>query len=283
MRILILRCLSFCLPVVLSSCFGPPLPEIPKTLPPSASATEPPAWESADIVAPERTAAPRVTRPYLDKGLRDISMGTGFFVSADGRLLTNNHVVAGCEGVSVETTDGAEILAEVQVTDPGTDLALVHVDSPAPAVGAFREKVRMDGRRVAVIGYPSRGLPRIRPTLVPAALIGPVTPDGRRFMLQGDIRPGNSGGPILDDNALVVGVVYGKINSVLVFQNTGRNVDDIGFAITNEAALSFLAKNGVQARTEAYDRTRDETALFDDGRRFIARVICWGHPGNSGH
>ncbi|MDR3439955.1 serine protease [Telmatospirillum sp.] len=211
----------------------------------------------------------------MDRGLHTIGMGSGFFVRNDARLLTNKHVVEKCAAVSVETADGNEALATVLAIAPESDLALIKVDAAAPAVATFREKVRMDGHRAVVIGYPSHGLPRIKPTLVPAALMGPVSMDGQRFVLQGDIRPGNSGGPVLDESGLVVGVVFGKINTVAVYQNTGRNVEDIGFAITNETALTFLAHNGITVATATNGPKLDDDTLFEDGRKFIARVVCW--------
>lgn len=255
-----------------AGCAGD-LPEIPKALPGSAVAAQSPSTERpAPLV---HTASPRATQIYVDQGLREVSAGTGFFVRQDARLLTNNHVVGKCDAVSVEIAGGSEALAKVIATDAPDDLALLRADISPPAVAIFREKVRMDGRRAFIIGYPSHGLPRIKPALTTAALVGPVLPDGRRFILKGELHPGNSGGPVLDESALVVGVVFGKINSEVVYQNTGRTIDDIGFAITNETALAFLAENGVAAATATGAQRQNNDALFEGSSQIVARVVCW--------
>jgi len=282
---MMIRCRSsrFCCllaTVFLAGCGASALPEIPKALPPAP----PGAVAAADgpATSPDRPAPvahhpiqPNPTEAYVNKGLRDSGMGTGFFVRSDGSLLTNNHVVSTCEAVSIETTDGKESLATVVSYDAGHDLALLKADTAAPAVARFRAKVRLDGRHGVLVGYPSRGLPRIRPTLLSAALTGPVSPDGTHFSLKADVRPGNSGGPVLDDSALVVGVVFGKINSVLVYQNTGKTIDDVGFAISNDIVLAFLTQHGIATTVTDDAIPKTDDVLFDEGRQFVVRVLCW--------
>jgi S1-C subfamily serine protease len=211
--------------------------------------------------------------------LRQVGGGTGFFIQPDGHLLTNNHVASQCEALSVEAADGTEALARLEAASPADDLALLQTGLSIPQVAVFEENVSLDGRPAAVIGYPSHGLQRITPTLVWGSLAGPMTHDGHRFAFAADVHPGNSGGPIVDQRGLVVGVVFAKINAVAVFQNTGRSADQIGFGINNETTLAFLASHGVTVATAGRGPKLADDSLFAQSRPFIARVLCWRSQG----
>lgn len=268
------------LPLSLVAC-ARPLPEAPRTLAQAerTEITEPPppapTAASGKFIPKEDDG---VTAAYRGNGLRPVGGGTGFFVDAFGHVLTNAHVIAPCSALSVETTDGTEYRAERPQSDPASDLALIETGIAAPGVATFRDKVRLDGRPVAVIGYPDHGLQRITPEMVKGELSGPTAPDGRHFVARIDLRPGNSGGPLFEESGLVDGVVYGKINSVAVYRNTGKNIGDIGFVITADAVREFLSNHGVVAQTAADAPKEDDRQLFASARQAVVRLICW-QPG----
>jgi len=139
----------------------------------------------------------------------------------------------------------------------------------------FRRTVVWDGRAIAVVGYPSHGLQRIKPFMVSGSLTGPSSPDGHRFQFHADVRHGNSGGPLFDGEGLVVGVVYAKLDTVVAYQATGQRIPDVGFAISNETTRGFLKNLGVDATIAETGVPRDEASLFADAQRSLARVVCW--------
>lgn len=275
--------------LLVGGCMGGSLPYAPPTLGNKAPETGVDASSQPSSVvngADEgghvqwRAAAPRAVQPLLDRGLTARSMGTGFFVLPDGRLVTNGHVVSGCSSLSVELTDGTEALADLLAADPDKDLALVRAQVDASASAVFNDNPSLDGRAVAVIGYPEYGLPRIKPYLVWGSLTGPLVGDGRRYAFRGEIRHGNSGGPVLDEAGLVVGVVFAKVDTVAMFRKTGKDIEKVGFAITNDTVLSFLKDHGVAAARSSGGGKKDEASLFLSGRQSIVRVICWApHKG----
>ena len=152
---------------------------------------------------------------------RQQSLGSGFIISADGDILTNNHVVAPeelngrvADEIDVTLDDNREFRAKVIARDPPTDLALVHIDahnlSPLPLGDSDALQV---GEWVVAIGEPY-GLPS-------TVTAGIVSAKGRRGadlggglhrgyfdFIQTDaaINPGNSGGPLLDMRGQVVGI-----------------------------------------------------------------------------
>lgn len=211
---------------------------------------------------------------FADKRMTKI--GTGFFVS-DGRLVTNKHVVEGCEALSVETTTGQIGSGKLLRTDENQDLALVQANTVTPATAVFqtRESIQPGGS-IALIGYPDQGMPPRKPlmsvgTTVP--LDGQVNRD--RIAIKADVRRGNSGGPLLDQSGNVVGVINAKINTVKVYNETKQLIRDVGFAISTPAVLRFLDQTDTPYRLNGMGATLNANQLFERARPFVARIGCW--------
>jgi S1-C subfamily serine protease len=96
-----------------------------------------------------------------------------------------------------------------------------------------------------------------------------------RFRIKADIRRGNSGGPVLDLNGLVIGVVTAKLNTPKLFQKIGRVMRDIGIVISRRVVLDFLKRHGVHVRTRRGGMPIPSDVIFTRARRFVARVLCW--------
>jgi len=239
--------------------------------------------EEADEVKRRRVERMRgaVARPtqQATAGKRLAGTGSGFFVTQDGRLVTNNHVVDGCVMVSILPPDLQRKEARVIAVDSVNDFALLAVEAKPPGVATFRVPAeRSAGQRVALIGYPkNEAIARIQPFFTPGETIQPRSPQpsflGLQF--QADVRPGNSGGPLLDGSGLVLGVVTAKINTVNVAKQTGQVIRDIGYATDNEVLLRFLTAQGVPFTTAMEGPTLGDGALFAEAKGFSTRIECW--------
>jgi serine protease Do len=143
-------------------------------------------------------------------------VGSGFIISEDGYILTNNHVVAGSNGIFVTMTDGKEHKAKIIGTDPRTDVALIKIDAkgltPLP-IGDSRSLKK--GQWVLAIGSPF-GLD----STVTAGIVSAINRDTGDYLpfIQTDVavNPGNSGGPLINLAGQVVG-----INSQIISQSGG--------------------------------------------------------------
>ncbi|MCC3537955.1 MAG: trypsin-like peptidase domain-containing protein [Microcoleus sp. PH2017_29_MFU_D_A] len=158
--------------------------------------------------------------------------GSGFILTADGRIVTNAHVVSGTDTVKVTLKDGREFEGKVQGVDPLTDVAVVKINAKElPQVTLGRSDNIVPGQWAIAIGNPL-GLDNtvtvgiISATGRTSSQVG--IPDKRVRFIQTDaaINPGNSGGPLLNDQGEVIGI------------NTAIRADaqGLGFAIPIETA-----------------------------------------------
>jgi serine protease Do len=239
--------------------------------------------EDADEVRKSRILRAKnkmVPKASLYDGLKMVSSGSGFFVSKAGHLVTNHHVIDDCRKVSIKPTaerDHAE--AEVIGSDQPDDLAVLRYSRPAPAVAVFRKPIDLDvGDRIAVVGHPLHGLVAIKPIFV-TGKVRAFEPDQMerwgRFAIDADIRRGNSGGPVVDGSAYIVGVVSAKINTPAMFQRTGEVIRNIGIVIRQDRVLRFLERFNVAYTGDTGRPDYDDDALFGVVQTFVARVGCW--------
>ena len=157
---------------------------------------------------------PRQMLPFLDldpEALDQLRMGegSGFVISADGYILTNNHVVADAEELTVVFADERELKGRVVGTDPRTDVALVKVDAdgPLPTVPLGSSQAARVGDRVVAIGNPfglshtvTAGILSARGRVIGAG------PYDDFLQTDASINPGNSGGPLFNLRGEVIGI-----------------------------------------------------------------------------
>jgi serine protease Do len=158
-------------------------------------------------------------------------MGSGFITSADGFILTNNHVVQGADEIIVKMADGREIKAELKGSDDKLDVALLKINDKAPL--PFAELGDSDslevGEWVMAIGNPFGLSHTVTAGIVSAKgrVIG-SGPYDDYIQTDASINPGNSGGPLFSSSGKVIG-----INTAIIANGQG-----IGFAIPVNMAKS---------------------------------------------
>lgn len=218
-----------------------------------------PAVVSVNVVRRERAVAQTpwdfffVPRGYerMVQGL-----GSGFILSADGTIITNQHVTEGADSIVVTARDGRDFPARLLGEDPLTDIAVLRIQaSGLPTAPIGKSADLMIGEWVIAIGNPYGFLLGNSEPSVSAGVVSAVgrnlLPTGEQpgvyvHMIQTDaaINPGNSGGPLIN----AVGQVIGVNSSI--FSNTGGSIG-IGFAIPIERALRVadeLARYGAVRR-----------------------------------
>ena len=200
--------------------------------------------------------APSTAEPSLTpKPEKAVSSGTGFFVTRQGSVVTNAHVVEDCSIIHVTSAQGEMAVAKVVARDVRNDLALLGGGPAAKEVAAFRTSIRL-GEAVEAFGYPLVEVLSKSGNFTlgnVSALVG-LGEDSRYLQISTPVQPGNSGGPLLDQNGNVVGVVSAKLNALKVMVATNGDIaQNVNFAIKSSVAVSFLDANGV----ELHDRERE--------------------------
>lgn len=167
---------------------------------------------------------------------REQSLGTGFIISADGYILTNNHVINGADEVMVKLSDGREVKGEIKGVDDKVDLALIKINEKEQL--HFAELGDSDalevGEWVMAIGNPFGLSHTVTAGIVSAKgrVIG-SGPYDDFIQTDASINPGNSGGPLIDSKGMVVG-----INTAIIAGGGGG----IGFAIPVSMAKSIISQ-----------------------------------------
>jgi S1-C subfamily serine protease len=176
-----------------------------------------------------------------------VSTGTGFFVSTDGFAVTNAHVVEGCASVQITPNLSRQETASVVARDAANDLALLKTTAKPTAPASLRSGVRV-GENVSAFGFPLSGILATGGnfTTGTVAAVAGLGDDTRYMQITAPIQPGNSGGPVLDQDGNVVGVVVSKLNVLRVAQATDDIAQNVNFAIKASILANFLDANGIR-------------------------------------
>ncbi|MBM0741954.1 trypsin-like peptidase domain-containing protein [Phormidium sp. CLA17] len=192
------------------------------------------AYESRTIAGSADTIYQRVN-PAVVTVFAGREIGSGSVVSSNGLVITNNHVVNGAVGsqVSATTSDGQRYPGQVIAIDRRSDLALIQLQTGAqlPTV-PLANSTPQPGETVLAIGSPYG-----RPGVLTTGTFSSVRSNGD-LQSRVVLRPGNSGGPLLNGLGEMVGV-----NKAILESAQGRNTG-ISIATSVQVARSFIAQNG---------------------------------------
>ena len=201
-------------------------------------------------------------------------LGSGFFVTASGLVLTNAHVVNRCRQIGIRTTEQISA-AQLLARDTADDLALLATGVHPQAVAALRLSVRQ-GDAVAVYGFPLPGLLAGvgNVTFGNITALAGVGGSSGEMQISAPVQPGNSGGPVLDSGGDVVGVVVAKLDALRVAAATQDIPQNVNFAIKATVATDFLQAQGVTFTRGKARPPLSPAALAAAARPFTVQVEC---------
>lgn len=174
-------------------------------------------------------------------------LGSGVIVSADGYILTNNHVVEGADAIEVVLNDSRRARAKVIGTDPDTDLAILKIElDKLPVIALGSSDSLQVGDQVLAIGNPFGVGQTVTSGIVSAMGRNQLGINTFENFIQTDaaINPGNSGGALVDTNGNLLGI------NTAIYSRSGGNMG-IGFAIpvsTARMVLDGIVKDGQVTR-----------------------------------
>lgn len=204
------------------------------------------------------------------------SSGTGFLVSSSGYVLTNSHVVENCSRIEA-TPDGAPSKrAEIVARDRANDLALLKLSHVPKKFAVLRRGARL-GESVAAFGFPLTGLlsPSGNFTLGNVTALTGLANDSRYVQISAPVQPGNSGGPLLDENGNVVGIITGKLDALKLGIIIGDLPQNVNFAINGSLAITFLEANRVALSNEIASTPLSPPDLAEGAREITVFIRCF--------
>lgn len=159
---------------------------------------------------------------------------TGFMLTKDGYVVTNNHVINGADSVHLQNNKGESFRARIVYSDPAKDLAILHIDDKnfknhRSVPYTFRKQKSELGEDIYTIGFPRDEAVYGQGYLSSNTGYGG---DTTAYQISIPVNPGNSGGPVLDNRGNVIGIISGK----------QKGIDGAAFAIKTEELIETLAQ-----------------------------------------
>jgi S1-C subfamily serine protease len=182
-----------------------------------------------------------IYRPQETRREKGFATGTGFFVSADGHLLTNFHVIENAKSVKV-FFKGKELDGKVLRVDRAGDVALVKVETVSKPLSIAPSSILRRGDEIFTLGYPLIALQgqEQKASFGRVNALSGVGDDSRFLQMDASIQPGNSGGPLFDKSGRVVGIVTATLSALATLRSSGALPQNVNYAMKSEYATPLL-------------------------------------------
>ncbi len=201
--------------------------------------------------------------------------GSGFVVSREGHVITNEHVVENCASLTGYLGGEATPLAVIR-TDKTNDVALLRMGRAAPAVASFRDgKGIRPGDDVVAIGYPLSDVlsSDVKVTTGAVTALAGIWDNVAQMQVSAPIQPGSSGGPLLDRSGNVVGINSSAMSKNYALEQ-GFIPQNVNFAIKSEIARALLETSGVAYLRAASGESLSAADVAERAKAFTLFIEC---------
>jgi S1-C subfamily serine protease len=222
--------------------------------------------------------------------------GSGFFISKLGHVITNQHVVSDCGKVTIGDNSKKQVTATVMETDRRNDLALLRISNmqmasvetkslirklgikvvPLATDGLMRSEDVELGEDVLVAGYPYGALfsDNIKVNKGIVSGLRGMGDDTGQFQIDASVQPGNSGGPIYDENGNIVGVVVAQLNKRKFEKIVGSIPENVNFGIKASTVRQFLNASGLLTKWSKRSKSMSTRELAKIAKSQTVMVVC---------
>jgi serine protease Do len=241
-----------------------------------------------------KKVAKRKTQPKPSP--KSSTSGSGFFVSKKGHVITNQHVVSNCKRITIGDNSKKQVTADILETDRRNDLALLKISSlkmgsvetkslirklgitvvPLASDGLMRSEDVELGEDVLVSGYPYGEIfsNSIKVTKGIVSANRGLGDDIGQFQIDAAVQPGNSGGPIYDENGNIVGVVVAQLNKRKFEKMVGSMPENVNFGIKASTVRQFLTSSGLPTRWSKRSKSMSTRELAKIAKNQTVMVMC---------
>jgi S1-C subfamily serine protease len=204
--------------------------------------------------------------------------GTGFFISSDGYLLTNNHVIDRAERISVKVQD-QELPASLVSADLKNDLALLKVIGDFTPIPLGEARDVGLGDAVMTIGFPNIEVQGFSPKLTRGEIssLKGIQDDPRLFQISVPLQPGNSGGPLIDASGNAIGITIAQLDALIALKFSGSLPQSVNYAL--KVSYARLLVESVPHLSEKLPRPQknklESSAITDRAIHGTAFILVW--------
>ena len=200
--------------------------------------------------------------------------GSGFAISKEGYILTNNHVIDGCQALNIHT-NGKLVSASLIASDPINDLALIKGSFKPQTVFYINPSTPKLLDDIYVAGYPF-GYAISSSIKITKGIVSSLSGLGNNFsqmQIDAAIQPGNSGGPVLDKKGNVIGVAVAKLNMEVVYKDYGVIPENTNFAIKSSVAKSFAESNNIRLIKKNSYKNKELGEYISNGTYYLSCMM----------
>ncbi len=204
-----------------------------------------------------------------------VTSGSGFIVSKNGYIITNNHVVEGCNSVKI-IQDSTYIQSQVIQRDTLNDLALLKFDNKKKSFLTISNSNPELMEDIFVAGFPF-GSDLSSTIKITKGIVSSLSGTGNNFsnmQIDAAIQTGNSGGPIFNQKGNVLGVAVAKVSAKYILEKFNTIPENVNFGIKSSVVRNFLESNGVTLEkpiTEKISRSELSKKIIDN----TVFLSCW--------
>ncbi|MDA8820745.1 trypsin-like peptidase domain-containing protein [Planktomarina temperata] len=230
-------------------------------------------WESGEFQG--ASTSPEVVENVNPDETREVASGTGFYVSEDGHIITNHHVIDGCMDIKVQSQ--GELIPTIRLAeDKQNDLALLKVSQEPRYVFALSNDSPYPLQEIVVAGFPfgDRYSSTLKFTKGIVSSLAGLGDNYSEIQIDAALQQGNSGGPIIDEYGNVVAVAVAKLDAKYMFENFGIIPENTNFGVKASAARNLLEANRVNLKASSNEiiSKRDLSSIAADGTVYLT---CW--------
>lgn len=189
-----------------------------------------------------KPSLPPVYNPAETRRDKGFCTGTGFFITTNGFLVSNYHVVQGATNITARLNDGRTAECRLIRSDSSTDLAVLKAEIRAPALCIDEQAASPKGAEVCAVGFPLITLEgqEAKATFGRINATTGLNNDFRFFQIDVPVQPGNSGSPLVDKRGRVVGIVTATLDQLTTLRESGSLPQNVNYAVKTSYLMPLL-------------------------------------------
>ncbi|MCF6289090.1 MAG: trypsin-like peptidase domain-containing protein [Proteobacteria bacterium] len=199
--------------------------------------------------------------------------GSGFIVTKEGHIITNEHVAGNCKKIMIQPLDKQ---ARLVAKDADFDLALLKIDGAYDNFAKFSVGTVVLGQEVVTAGFPYKNLlsSSIKISTGIVSSLAGVRDDNNVVQITAPIQPGSSGGPLIDPSGYIIGAIVSKLDSKQILKYLDDIPQNINFAIKGKHIKRLLYNNNVRITEKVATAKLEVTEISQKAQDYTVEINC---------